>query len=54
MTSLPLILSSDGMTCDINLYAYNSRMTEQIFIKFVIDIMPIEAIPDSYFFIPYS
>jgi hypothetical protein len=35
-------------------YAYNSKIVEWIFVKVAVDLMLLEAIPDSYFLISYN
>jgi hypothetical protein len=48
MTSITPIMSSSTM------YAYKSRMDEQIFMKFGTHIIKLEATPSSYFVISYN
>jgi hypothetical protein len=42
------------ITCDVCLYEFNYRKAEQIFMKYDVDVMPLESTSNLYFLISYS
>jgi hypothetical protein len=52
----PLCMSPDDVIAlDIRLYAFSKcRLTERIFVKFVVEVMPLETTPSSYVLICYT